>query len=225
MPGAISPRRPLEDARFFLGMATTMTNVDREELRRHLMAAVVFGRSVYHYLSSPAEAEGADPAYRAWFRTKADEMRLDPLLEHFRNTRDVVLKEAPMQLRRNVTASFTASARISAHFEARVIRGQPWYRRSPRIWWQDARSTVLRPVSRWRYRAQLRWDRWREGAASNLSAMRRRFERPPRLTVGEYLLDDPEGLNRSAVELVAEYLDRLEAIVSEAESSFAHVFR
>jgi hypothetical protein len=106
---------------------------------------------------------------------------------------------------------------VSGHLEARVIRAQPWYRRSPRIWWQDARSAVLRPI--------FRWHRWREAAASSLSAMRRRFERPPRLTVNEYFLDDPEGLNCSAVVLVAEYLDRLEAIVSEAENSFAHVFR
>jgi len=34
---------------------------------------------------------------------------------------------------------------------------------------------------------------------------------------------DPEGQDRPAVDLVGEYLDRLEAIVSEAERSFPNV--
>jgi hypothetical protein len=42
-------------------------------------------------------------------------------------------------------------------------------------------------------------------------------------TVREFYLDDPEGLNRPAVDLVRAYLDRLEVIVGEAEARFPTV--
>jgi hypothetical protein len=42
-------------------------------------------------------------------------------------------------------------------------------------------------------------------------------------TVREFYLDDPEGLDRPAVDLVRAYLDRLEAVVAEAETRFAAV--
>ena len=39
-------------------------------------------------------------------------------------------------------------------------------------------------------------------------------------TIRQFYLDDPEGLDWPAVDLVRAYLDRLEVIVAEAETLF-----
>jgi hypothetical protein len=70
MPNSTSPRIPLERAQHFLARAERLTATERREFDSDLQAAIVFGRSVYHYLDSLAEAANADAAYRAWFRSK-----------------------------------------------------------------------------------------------------------------------------------------------------------
>lgn len=222
-PAFASAHLPLERARFFLGKASAMTDVDRQALDHYLTAAVVFGRSAFHYLEKANELT-ADKTYRTWFGAMTWRIKRDPLIEHFRDIRNTEIHAHRVPIARHV--SFTASAvlRTSAHAEMRVIRGKPWYRRSPRIWWQDVRAALLRPLKRWRYRLGV-WA-WRQRAKleARVEAVRARFQRPAKVTVAEFFFEDPEGQNRPAVVLVDAYLSRWDAIVSEAEAKFPHLF-
>ena len=82
MPSSTSPRIPLERAQYFLARAERLTATERREFDNDLQAAVVFGRSVYHYLQSLAAPANADAGYRAWFRSKKTTLAADPVLEY-----------------------------------------------------------------------------------------------------------------------------------------------
>jgi hypothetical protein len=58
LPSPTSPRNPLTRARFFLGQAEALPGTEREAFDNYLQAAIVFGRSVYQYLQSLADASG-----------------------------------------------------------------------------------------------------------------------------------------------------------------------
>lgn len=93
MPSPTSPRNPLNRARFFLAQAEALPDTEREAFDNCLQAAIVFGRSVYDCLQSLADFLGVETAYRQWFRAKSTEMKADPVLEYFRESRDLLLKE------------------------------------------------------------------------------------------------------------------------------------
>jgi hypothetical protein len=222
--GNASARLPLERARFFLMKAAALTDVDRVELDHYLTAAVVFGRSAFHYLETPSKDPTTDLAYRKWFAAMAKRIKGDQLIQHFRDARNSEIHVRRVPLTRHVSVHASAVLRVNAYAEMRVKRGRPWYRRSPAIWWQDISAAVLRPIKRWRYRIGL-WG-WRQRAAveSRIERIRWRFRRPAKVTVAEFFLDDPEGLNRPAVVLIDAYLGRWDVIVAEAETKFAHIF-
>jgi hypothetical protein len=203
-----------------------LTATDRREFDNDLQAAIVFGRSVYHYLDSLAEAANADAGYRIWFHSKKQAMAADVILEYFRRERDITLKERTEGVRRRVTLSAQDEVYISDYAEMRVTRGAPWYRRNPRIIWQDISAAVTRPLKRWRHRAAEDLKRRRRIVTGRISAWqaRRRAAREVPSVREFYFSDaDPEGQDRPAVDLVREYLGRLEAVVVEAEASFPHV--
>ncbi len=218
-----SAHLPLQRARFFLGKAQTMTDVARVELDHYLTAAVVFGRSAFHYLEKAAELTD-DKAYRTWFGAKSLAIKNDVLLEHFRDIRNTEIHARRVPLSRQVSLSAHAVLHTSAYAEMRVKRGRPWYQRSPTILWQDAWAVVTRPLKRWRYQLG-QWLRHRRAQLDAwIERIKARFRKPAKVTVMEFFLDDPEGLNRPAVVLIDAYLTRWEAIVSEAETKFPHVF-
>ena len=222
-PRFASAHLPLRRARFFLGEAQAMIEVDRVKLDHYLTAAVVFRRSAYHYLETAADP-ASPKAYRSWFGAKQLVIKADVLLEHFRDLRNTEIHARRVPLSRHVSVSLNAVLTTSAYGEARVIRGQPWYRRSPGILWEDARATVLRPLRRWRYRLS-RWA-WRQRASigERVERIRARFRKPAKVSVMEFFFDDPEGLSRPAVVLIDAYLSRWEAIVVEAETKFPLLF-
>ena len=149
-------------------------------------------------------------------------MKADPVLEYFRESRDLLLKERQVTVQRRVFGTIsTVQARSSGYVEGRVTRGEPWYRRSLGILWRDAVAPVMRPIRRWRYRLGEAARRQRRVLRPRVEAWRARWRnRKVVPTVREFYLDDPEGLDRPAVDLVRTYLDRLEAIVAEAETRF-----
>lgn len=219
-----SPRNPLTRARFFLAHAEALPSTEREAFDNYLQAAIVFGRSVYHYLRSLAESPDVDAAYRQWFRTKSTEMKADPVLEYFRDSRDLLLKERQVAVARRIFVTASDVAHVSDYAEMTVIRGQPWYRRTRRILWQDATATLMRPVKRWRHRLGEALMRRRRVLRQRVEAWRTWWRiRKVVPTVREFYLDDPGGLDRPAVDLVRAYLDRLDAIVAEAETRFPMV--
>lgn len=198
-----------------------MPGTERAAFENYLQAAIVFGRSVYHYLQSLAESSGVDAGYLQWFHAKSAEMKADPVFEYFRESRDLLLKERKVAVRRRVNRTVSDSTYISAYAEVRVTRAQPWYRQGLITLWQDAMAAVTRPIKRWRYRLREAVMRRRRALRQWVEAWRtQRRYRKAVLTVREFYVDDPAGLDRPAVDLVRAYLDRLEAIVAEAETHF-----
>jgi hypothetical protein len=224
VPSPTSPRNPLTRARFFLGQAEALPGTEREAFDNYLQAAILFGRSVYQYLQSLADASGVDPAYRKWFNAKRTVMTADLLLEYFRQARDLLVHHRHLPVARRIYGTASVSAYISEYAEGRVTRGGPWYRRSLGILWQDAKATAMRPVHRWRYRLGEAIKHQCRVLRQRVEAWRTRWRnRNVVPTVREFYLDDPEGLDRPAVDLVRTYLDRLEVIVGEAEARFPTV--
>ena len=150
------------------------------------------------------------PASASRRRTREDGRRMDanPVSRYFNGQRGFILKEGSLPIRNSISVSVAVSVVVTASVEARVIRGQPWYRRNPKVWWEDVREMVMRPIRRYRGRRKL----------AALEAARRR---PP---VGEVVessqFDHPGLQDRPAVDVVREYLDGLEAVVNEAEARF-----
>lgn len=223
MSSPTSPRVPLERAQYFLARAERLTAAERREFDNDLQAAVVFGRSVYHYFQSLAAPANGDATFRAWFRSKRTTLAADPVLEYFRRERDLTLKARSEGVRRRVSLTAHDQVYISDYAEMRVIRGSPWYRRSPNIVWQDTWAAITRPLKRWRYRIAEDVKRRRRDLRGRISAWqaRRRAAREVPSVREFYFADaDPEGKDRPAVDLVREYLTRLEVVVRESEASF-----
>jgi len=223
MPSPTSPRIPLERAQYFLARAERLNATERREFDNDLQAAVVFGRSAYHYLQSLAAPANADAGYRAWFRFKWTTLAADPVLEYFRRERDLTLKERSKGVQRRVSLTGRAELHVSSYAEMVVIRGAPWYRRSPSIVWQDTWAMITRPLQRWRHGIAEDLKRRRRNLRGRVSAWqaRRRAAREVRSVLEFYFVDvDPEGKDRSAVDLVREYLTRLEGVVLEADAAF-----
>jgi hypothetical protein len=224
VPSPTSPRNPLTRARFFLAQAEALPGTDQETFDTYLQAAIVFGRSIYHHLQTVATAPGADSEYREWFTAKSAEMKADRVLEYLREYRDLLLKEQQVTVQRRIFGTVSLSAHISLYAEGRVTRSEPWYRRSVGILWHDAMAPVMRPIHRWRYRLGEDIERRRRAVGQKVEAWRTRWRnRNVVPTVREFYLDDPEGLDRPAVDLVRAYLDRLEVIVLDAEARFPAV--
>ena len=218
VPSPTSPRNPLTRARFFLAQAEALPGTEQETFDTYLQAAIVFGRSIYHHLQTVATAPGADAKYRQWFVAKSAEMKADPVLEYFRESRDLLLKERQVTVTRRAFRTVSLSGSGSIYVEGRVTRSEPWYRRSLRILGHDAKATVMRPVHRLRHHLAEAAKRRRRVLRQRVDAWQTRWRnRKVVPTVRQFYLDDPEGLDRPAVDLVRTYLDRLEAIVAEAE--------
>jgi len=225
VPSPTSPRNPLTRARFLLAQAEALSGTEQETFDTYLQAAIVFGRAIYHHLQTVAAVPGADAAYRKWFTAKSAEMKADAVLEYFRESRDLLLKERQVTVQRRVFGTIsTVQARSSGYVEGRVTRGEPWYRRSLGILWRDAVAPVMRPVHRSQYRLGEAIKQRRRVLRQRVDAWRMRWRnRSVEPTPREFYLDDPEGMDRPAVDLVRAYLDRLEAVVAEAETRFAAV--
>jgi hypothetical protein len=224
VPSPTSPRNPLTRARFLLAQAEALPGTEQEAFDNYLQAAIVFGRSVYQYLQSLADATGVDPGYRKWFEASRTGMTADPVLAFFREARDLLVHHRHVPVQRRVFLTGSISAHASMYAELTVTRGQRWYRRSLGILWHDAEAAVMRPIKRWRFRLGVAVKRRRRALGEKVEAWRtQRRNRSVVPTVREFYLDDPEGLDRPAVDLVRAYLDRLEVIVLEAEARFPAV--
>lgn len=198
-------RRTLERARFFLERAESSEQRDRRALEYYLEAAIVFGRSVTFHLQKEFRHR---TGFETWYAEKRSQMAGDPLFEFFKDKRNYVLKEGPIPVRKTVAVEITASIALSGFVEARVRRAKPWYRRSRKLWWEDIRAAIVRPLRRWCYQRQL-------------SKKRRHSQEPVHAQVQERLhFEEPEWQDQAACDMLREYLLKLENVIREAELHF-----
>lgn len=198
-------RGTLDRARWFLNRARETGVADREEFQHLFEAAIVFARSVTLHLQ---KQYAHTPKFDTWYSECQQRLERDPLACFFRDQRNFVLKEGPAQIAKHVSVVMHAIAIGESSVVVKVIRGKPWYRRSPRILIQDALYPIRARLTHWR-------ERRRRRRACTVRAA------PPRSSVSETLrFTVAPWDHRPAVNLLREYLDTLDAIVSEAEMRF-----
>jgi len=198
-------RRTLERAQFFLEQAKTSESGNRRAFEHFLEAAIVFGRSVTFHLQKEFNT---CTGFKEWYEQKQEQMESDPLFKFFKEKRNYILKEGPVPVQKTITIGVTESFNLSLSVEARVKRAKPWYKRSPKIWWEDTKAAIVWPLQRWRYERRL-------------ARKRKQHQQPTRSEIQERLhFEEQEWRNRAATDVLQEYLHKLECLVEEAESRF-----
>lgn len=200
-------RKKLEQARLFVSRAYQVKPDQREILVGNLEAAIVFGRSVTFCLHKDFHDK---PGFDVWYAKKQDLMRQDPLFKYFVEKRNYVLKEGSAGIYKSINMEIALTIGISDFVTScKVIRGRPWYRRSPKILWQDYKASIREPIRQWMWKRNMR-----------NRAKRKRAHSTVKVSEG-YYFDDPAWESREIFDLFGEYLDKLEQIVSEAEKTFS----
>ena len=210
-------RTGLHKAQFFLAQAA----LHQSEYARsgvlpfvaNLEAAIVWGRSVTFLLKKEFSKL---PDFDQWYSPRQMSMEQNDLHRFFLDARNLVLKEGPVPLARSITVHVESALAVvaSSTVEVTVVRGAPWYRRHPRILWEDLKWHLLRPYRRWKTNR----DEARRVAAARRQAQET-TERGPSDTVIVHFVD-PAFHNRAAVDLVRDYLNSMKQLVNEAEAKF-----
>jgi hypothetical protein len=207
MPEKNTARETLDRARFFLEQAVQCDGSLREEFSRFLETAIIYARSVtLHLKKQYAHTTG----FQTWYSEKESQLRNDPLCQFFVNARNYILKEGILGVGRvlSVTAHVRTLVIVSDLVRVKVKRGNPWYRRSLKIIWEDLYDSIVMPIRKW-----------------NMRQKSRPGQPPPQPestseSVDHFYFDDPKWKDRPALDLLRDYLDKLEAIVVEVEKKF-----
>ena len=108
---------------------------------------------------------------------------------------------------KHIAVEIHETVKVAVGMDAVIIRALPWYQRTPKILWADVKHAVMRIVTKWR--------RQRE---------RQHVQKPVReqsvRVTQTWKFDDPDWDDRPALDLIREYLDKLQPIVVEAEERF-----
>lgn len=197
-------RQTLDKARLLLDLAERQTVEERDAFRTLFEAAIVFARTVtFHLQKEYAHQAG----FKDWYSVHQKSLGADSLSRFILDARNFILKEGPQPITRHIMAEVHATVRVVVGMDAVIIRAQPWFRRTPKVLWADMIHVARRIVTKWR--------RQRE---------RRRVQKPEREQVARvtqtWKFDDPDWDDRPALDLVREYLDKLQLIVMEAEGRF-----
>ena len=198
-------RTKLEQAQYFISQARKANPDQRDFLVNNFEAAVVFARSITLCLQKDFHD---CPGFIDWYSKKQESMRQNPLSSLFVERRNYVLKEGSAGIRKNINVEICATIGMSAFATCKVTRARPWYRRSPKIIWEDIRASIEEPVREWNWKRKMRRN-----------AKRKKQPSAAKVTEGFYF-DDPVWNNRDIFDLFNEYLGQLELIVAEAERMF-----
>ncbi len=199
-------RVTLEKARYFLRQAAMCGVADRAGLATNLEAAIVFGRSTTFHLQKEYRHH---PEFAPWYAEQQRLMDADTRCRFFKEARNLILKQGPVAVQRVISVELVVSADFAVRVAAQANRAAPWYRRPIRILWEDIRAELRRALGSLVQRIR--------------RAVKERWRPPhPRVTVvgDDFFFDDPEWRNCPAVQLVGEYLDRLEPLIAGAEARF-----
>lgn len=199
-------RSTLNKAWHFLRQANMCGLEDPEGFVTNLEAAIQFGRNVTWRLQSEFHAIAG---FADWYADLQETMRKEPLLALFQDLRTRITKRAENPIVKDTSVTIAAGALVMSGLVVEPRRAKSWYQRSPRIIWQDLLRRIWRPIDRLRLRINLRFESWRARRRAGHTSMRQ-----------EYYFDHPQWKQRPCRELVREYLERLDAIVSEAEAQF-----
>ena len=205
-------RLKLEQSCFFETRASeAIFAQQREAFLYFIDAAIVFARSVTFCLQKEYKHR---KDFSNWYSSKQEMMKEDPIFDFFLNRRNYILKEGSAGVHRIVHISAKAEISFSSFAELNVIREQLWYRRSPKILWEDLRATIMKPIRRCLWQCKLK--------LKNLQLQRHSKVRATKtvITADDFFFSDPKWKDRPACDLLQEYLNKLEQVVAEAETKF-----
>ncbi len=215
-------RTGLAEARYFLKQArenqAEYGRGDPVPFVANLKASIVWGRTVTFLLQKEFNSR---PDWLEWYEPHQQRMAASQLHRFILDARNMVLKEGPVELGRTLTVSIESAlaAFVSVGAEVKIIRGQPWFKRSPKILWQDAREATLRPYRRWKSQLDERRRIEAKRKAAREQAEAEQASRPPPPPPVVHFAHEAFR-DRAAVDVVAEYLEDMERLVVEAEARF-----
>jgi hypothetical protein len=205
-------------ATYFADRARTVGIADRMALEADIEAAIVFGRSSLDHLQRQyARTSG----FRVFYEQAVNGLKNDALCAPLLELRSFVVHEGSAPMRKVISVSVEVQALVMVEVvDVQIVRGDPWYRRSPTILWQDFRAAI------WR------WKKRRRKPPS-----RPNVEPPSTAITSESLhfMDPPAGSRRQgntptglpnvfkempALDAIDHWLNKVERIVLDAESQF-----
>lgn len=196
----------LAKARLFLEQARRANGNDRHTISTNLEGAIVFCRSVtFHLQSQFAHAPGFD----TWYAEQQSILKGHRLSRFLLEQRNYVLKVGPAIVNRIVGVSITGSVLMRGEITVRVLRGQPWYRRSIKILFEDLMYPLRERIGLWMERR-----RW------HVAAKQKATESAEITTTDELHFTDAEWKEFPAIQLIEQQLAVLADIVAEAEARF-----
>ncbi len=201
-------RSTIAKARFFLDRADEVGTIERVAFCNYLEAAIVFVRSVTFHLQKELANQ---PEFGDWYAEHQKALGQNQLGRFLLEQRNYLLKEGPIATHRVIAMTVTASVHVSGSATVTVVRGAPWYRRSPRILWGDA----IYPL---RERFHLFRAKRNQAIARKLQEQEFRSD----TTRDHIYFSHDEWKSEPAIELVRRLLAELEVIVVQAELKFLH---
>jgi len=210
-------RTTLEKARYFLDRAVAAEADPRSSRIAYtadLEAAIIYGDATWDHLSAEFSR---NPKYDAWKDKQYGALKKQPLFLFMseggkRGTpkssiglRHYFLHVGGNRLTLTETVQIVIAAYARVSCDAVIIRGQPWYRRSPKILWADA----IAPIRAWAR------DIRQEIAARRPPVSQRG---PAIRDEHTYYFDDPAWNSQPAREIVRQYLDLMEQVINRAEN-------
>jgi hypothetical protein len=195
----------LRKARLFLAQARAAYPNDHHATASNLEAAIVFCRSVTFHLQSQF---AHSPGFVDWYAEQQNRLREQPLTRFMLDQRNYVLKVGSLITTRNVDLSITESLVNRGEISVQIIRGQPWYRRSPKTLIADLLYPLRQNVRLWQERR--RWRRQAKESAKSSAV----------ITRDALYFTDPEWKGTPALDLVDQQLTILADIVKQAEARF-----
>jgi hypothetical protein len=204
-------RETLQKARLFLAQANQVMATDSTAFLANLEAAIVFGRSITFHLQNEYRS---CTGFEEWYTLEQHKMRHDPLLRFLVEARNLILKQVSLGVRRYVFLSGAVTVRVISSARLRVKRAERWPKRGVKILWEDVSRDVRYWVCTHIFQPVL--ERFRR-FASDLKARR---ITSVATSSDQFYFDEPAWDHTPAVELVEEYLDKLEKVVTDVEATF-----
>lgn len=195
----------LTKVHLFLEQAKRADRNDHHTISTNLEAAIVFCRSVTFHLQNQFSHA---PGFEIWYSEQQSILRGQRLGRFLLEQRNYVLKVGPAIVNRIVGISITEAVIMSDEVTVEVVRGQPWYRRSPKILVEDLvyplRQLILQRIERRR----------------RLNAIKKTAKSADMITSDELHFGDADWNKTPAIQLIEQQLAILASIVVEAEHRF-----
>lgn len=205
-------RKPLKRARFFAEIASLCGISRREAFENYLAASIVFGQSVFDYLRKEYARK---PGFEDWWCVQK---KSDSLFQFFDQKRNFVLHQGLVRTPVIIYESLHIAASTSTTGRFSVKRNTRWYKRGINIILQDCYAVVLEPILKLHYRfktflmgIRYKWKKWTERPMIKKAGIR------------DVYFEDSSWNERPALELLTEYLDKLEELINKTEAKFGDI--